>query len=332
MKHMLWLLSALIIFSCTSVPEDQNMYLPVDKRDEGLSAWVGDSVAVRVLADGFEWSEGPLWLEEQQMLLFSDVPENTVYAWSEENGLTSYLSPSGYTGKQERGGEMGSNGLTLDNEGNLVLCQHGDRRVARMNAPLTDPRPDFETLAGRYEGMRFNSPNDVVISSDGVVYFTDPPYGLEKQTGDPARETPFQGVYRILTDGTVQLLTDTLDRPNGIALSPDEQTLYVGSSFGEKPWWMAYSLSGDSLSDGRILVDAAAHYEGARGPDGMTVMADGTIISSGYGGVWFIRPDGTVLGRILIDRPVSNVTADKAGRNIYVTADDRVLRIPLLSP
>ncbi len=325
-------LLALVAFAACQTPETDttpsSMYLQVETLDDGLVKWVGDSVEATLLAEGFDWSEGPLWLENEKMLLFSDVPENTVYAWSEDQGLTTYLNPSGYTGSIPRTGEMGSNGLILDNSGNLVLCQHGDRRIARMLAPLEDPVPDFETIAGTYEGRPFNSPNDIVTASDGRFYFTDPPYGLENAAQD--QQIPWQGVYSVSPDGNVHLLTDSVTRPNGIALSPDERTLYVGNSDSSKPWWIAYPLEKpDSLGQGKILVDASALYTGARGPDGMVVAKDGTIISSGFEGVWFIRPDGTVLGRILIEGPVSNTTIDQAEEYLYVTNDNRILRIPL---
>jgi len=333
MRYPICTLIFLPLFSCQPSARE-NMpdinYMTVEVLDDRMRQWVGDSARARLLAEGFDWSEGPVWLENEKKLLFSDVPVNTVYAWSEQEGLTTYLSPSGYTASAPRGGEMGSNGLAVDQAGHLILCQHGDRRIARMIRPLDDPGPDFETLAGTYNNMRFNSPNDVVIASNGRIYFTDPPYGLEGLTDDPARETPFQGVYCIEPDGQVSLLTDSLARPNGIALSPDEKTLYVGNSSGENPWWIAYQLDkNDSVREGRILVDASEYYADARGPDGMSVTRDGTIISSGFGGVWFIQPDGTVLGRILVGTPVSNTALDDQEKNLYITADNHVWQIRL---
>ncbi len=308
------------------------LYLSVEKFDDRLDLWVSDSVRTDILAEGFEWSEGPLWLESEQLLLFSDVPTNTVFAWSETDGLTTYLSPSGYTGAAERGGEMGSNGLLLDNDGGLLLCQHGDRRIARMIATLSDPRPVFETVAGKFDNMRFNSPNDLAIDRSGTVYFTDPPYGLEEFISDPTRETPYQGVYRIDPNGLVTLLTDSITRPNGIALSPDESVLYIGNSDGDKPWWLQYDLTAAGLENGKILLDAGRVIDGARGPDGMVVAEDGTLLSSGHGGIWIIHPDGTLLGRILIPQAVSNTTMDPSEKYLFVTAYHQVLRLHLGVP
>ena len=159
-------------------------------------------------------------------LLFSDVPQNTVYQWKDGEKVRVFLKPSGYTGATARGGEPGSNGLNVDSQGRLILCQHGDRRVAR----LAEDGKSFETLADRYHGTRLNSPNDSVYKSNGDLYFTDPPYGLLKLNDDPAKELPYNGVYRLSRDGTVTLLTKEMTYPNGIAFSPDEKTLYVANS------------------------------------------------------------------------------------------------------
>jgi gluconolactonase len=179
------------------------------------------------LAEGFEWSEGPAWDKAGNRLLFSDVPQNVVYEYGPGRpGVTEHLRPSGFTGAEPRGGEPGSNGLAFDAGGNLVLCQHGDRRVARWDKAAKK----FVTIADRYDGKRFNSPNDLCFDSKGNLYFTDPPYGLPKNMEDPTKELPYQGVYRVSPDGKVTLLNKDVTRPNGIALSPDERTLYVASS------------------------------------------------------------------------------------------------------
>ncbi len=328
--------SIFMVSGCNQAPESNNqetkessLYFAVDSFDERLQEWVGDSAEVEILAEGFTWSEGPVWLENEQMVLFSDVPANTIHAWSETNGLTTYLNPSGYTDSLERGGEMGSNGLILDNEGRLLLCQHGDRRVARMNAPLDNPQPQFETLAARYDGKRFNSPNDLVQAADGSVYFTDPPYGLESQMDDPAKELPFQGVYKITPEGEILLQIDSITRPNGIEISADGQSLYLGNSDRERPYWYRYTISGDSLTNGEIFADPTSFFEGAGGSDGMVVADDGTLISTGHGGLWFIRPDGTVLGRIQVPQAVANCTLDASENFLYVTAHTQLLRIRL---
>ncbi len=202
----------------------------VERLDQRLDEIISPGVLPEIIADSFNWSEGPLWLPEEQLLIFSDVPENVVYQWSEHGGIKIYLNPSGYTDTLRRGGETGSNGLLLDPEGSLVLCQHGDRRMARMDAPLSKPEPKFITLADKWQGKRFNSPNDAVYNSKGELFFTDPAYGLEFRWEDPKREIDFTGVFKLSTEGDVILLVDTLQAPNGIGLSPDETKLYIASS------------------------------------------------------------------------------------------------------
>jgi gluconolactonase len=285
-----------------------------------------------ILADGFTWSEGPLWLPRQQILIFSDVPNNSIYQWSEEGGLKLYLKPSGYTGSTPRGGETGSNGLVLNLEGQLVLCQHGDRRMAIMDAPLDHPSPDFITIADSWKGKRFNSPNDAVYSKSGDLYFTDPAYGLEKRYEDPAREMAFTGVFRAGTDGSVTLLTDQLTAPNGIGFSPDENTLYVANSGGgDHSFWMAYQLGEDgSLIHERIFHDASLASDTLIGaPDGLEVRSDGTLFATGPGGVWVFDPSGLHLGIIMTGQPTSNCTIDSDQQYLYMTANMYLMRIRL---
>ncbi len=214
----------------------------IERRDRAIDSLIPSDAVIEVLAEGFDWAEGPVWIEDGAYVLFSDVPQNRIHRWKEGVGHHVWLEPSGYTGYAARGGEPGSNGLLLDSEGRLVLCQHGDRRVARMDASLTAPEPVFTTLADRYEGMRFSSPNDAVFDSRGALFFTDPPYGLPEGPSDPTRETQFNGVYRLAADGEVTLLTDELSRPNGIALSPDEKTLYVAQSDPKAALWRAFNV------------------------------------------------------------------------------------------
>ena len=192
----------------------------IERLDAALDALIAPGATIEVLAGGYDWSEGPVWVKDGGYLLFSDIPPNRIHRWKEGEGAKLYLTPSGYTGSEKRGGEVGSNGLTLDRQGRLVLAQHGDRRIARMDAPLSSPQPKFTTLADRYAGARFNSPNDLVFRSNGDLYFTDPAYGMEKQWDDPKREMNYAGVFRRSGDGTVTLLTKEMTRPNGLAFSP----------------------------------------------------------------------------------------------------------------
>lgn len=299
--------------------------------DPSVTDLIDPDATLTELGSGFAWSEGPVWVEEHQFLLFSDIPNNVIHRWTPGEGVTRYLEPAGYTGQEPRGGELGSNGLYISIEGNLLLSQHGDRRIARMEAPLDNPAPEFTSIADTYNGKRLNSPNDLVQHSNGNIYFTDPPYGLEQQTNDPARELDFQGVYLVTEEEEVILLTDELSRPNGIELSPDEKTLYVANSSGENPVWMAYEIKDDGhITNGRIFYDASEFTGKEPGSqDGMDVDGWGNIYATGPGGIWIFSPDGTVLGKIKTNKPTSNCTIGQNGKTLFITADDQLLSIPL---
>ena len=304
----------------------------IERNDPALDDLVPQDAVLEVLAEGFDWAEGPVWVNGGGFVLFSDIPPNAIYRWKEGEGHTLYLKPSGYTADTPRTGEVGSNGLTLDAEGRLVLAQHGDRRIARLDAPLDNPTPTYVTLADRFDGKRFNSPNDLVYHSNGDLYFTDPPYGLEFRMEDPAKEIDFQGVYRLASDGTVTLLTDELSRPNGIAFSPDEQTLYVANSDPERALWMAYDVADDgSIANGRVFFDATDLVkQGQKGlPDGLKIDADGNLFATGPGGVLIFSPDGTHLGTLNTTEATANCAFGNDGSMLYITADMYLLRIRL---
>lgn len=292
---------------------------------------VAANAKLEVIADGYDWCEGPVWVRSGEFLLYSDIPPNTIFRWDAARGAQVYLQPSGYTGDAPRRGEQGSNGLLLDASGRLILCQHGDRRVARMDAPLTAPAPKFVTLADRYDGRRLNSPNDAAWHSNGDLYFTDPPYGLERNMDDPAKELPYQGVYRLGTDGRVQLLTAEMSRPNGIAFSPDERTLYVANSDPENAVWMAFAVNSDgTLAPGRIFFDAAQLVGKQPGlPDGMCVDQRGNLWATGPGGVIVLSPAGRHLGTLETTQATSNCTFGENGSTLFMTADRYVLRVQL---
>jgi gluconolactonase len=256
------------------------------------------------------------------------VPRNHVLAWREGAGISVFLEPSGYTGSVPRGGEPGSNGLAVDAEGRLLLCQHGDRRVAR----LAGDGHGFDAVAERYDGKRFNSPNDLAIRKNGEVYFTDPPYGLEGHDKDPKKEIPWSGVYRRTADGQVVLLTKELHFPNGIAFSPDEKTLYVSNSDPERAIWMAYDVSADGgLANGRVFFDATPLAKaGKKGlPDGMKIDAQGNIFGAGPGGILVFSPAGKHLGTIVTGEPTANCAFGEDGTVLYMTANDKLCRIRL---
>ncbi len=295
----------------------------IERLDPRLDQLVPPGAVLEKLAEGFRWSEGPVWVTDGY-LLFSDIPNNAVMKWDPVKGLSVFLKPAGYTGEQPRGGESGSNGLALDRAGRLILCQHGDRRIARL-----EKDGSFTTLVDRFQGKRFNSPNDLVFKSNGDLYFTDPPYGLAKGPDDPARELDFCGVYRLSADGKLTLLTRELTRPNGIAFSPDEKTLYVANSDPQRAIWMAFPVKDDgTLGPGRVFFDATPWVKKLKGlPDGLKVDAAGNLWATGPGGVNVFSPDGTLLGRINPDQPTANCCFGDDGSTLYVTANQYLCRI-----
>jgi gluconolactonase len=226
---------------------------------------------------------------------------------------------------------VGSNGLTVDREGRLVLAQHGDRRIARMDAPLSKPQPKFTTLADRYQKARFNSPNDLVFRSNGDIYFTDPAYGLEKQWDDPKREMNYAGVFRRTPDGTVTLLTKEMTRPNGIAFSPDGRRLYVAQSDQNAAVWRVFDVKSDgTIENSRVLLDVTTLGKSRRGlPDGMKIDTAGNLFATGPGGVLVITPEGKHLGTIMTGQATSNCAFGDDGRTLYMTADDYLMRVKL---
>lgn len=333
----------LALASCTSGwhhnPDDVLKTLgSIQRKDPALDALVAPDAAIEVLASGFEWSEGPLWIDaDGGYLLFSDIPPNKVWKWQSGKGKSVYLAQSGYLDPIPRPNhlypdEPGSNGLILDPQGKLVLCQHGLRQVGRMQAPLSSPKPDFATIASHWQGKRLNSPNDGIYHSNGDLYFTDPPYGLTRKMQDPDKQLDFQGVYRVDPKGVVSLLTKVMSFPNGIAFSPDEKTLYVANSDPERAVWMAFPVAEDgSLGEGRLLLDATplvASLPGLPGlPDGIAVDEAGNLFATGPGGVLVITPDGRHLGTILTGRPTSNCAFGDDGKTLYITADEYLLRV-----
>jgi len=303
----------------------------VEKIDPSLDAIISTNAKVEIIADGFDWSEGPVWIERQKMLLFSDIPKNVIFKWTEKKGKEIYLSPSGYTGTIPRGGEKGSNGLALNKNGQLIICQDGDRRVSVMNAPVSNPSPVFKALADNHEGKKFNSPNDLVYNSNGDLLFTDPPYGLEKNMDDPLKEIKFQGVYKIKKSGALVLLLDSISRPNGIAITPDQKTLIIANSDPEKPYWYAYDFGkGDALIHPRIFYDATAASKKEPGmPDGLKIDSKGNVFATGPGGVWIFNTKGKLLGKIKFNGLVSNCALTADEKTIYLTADDYLLRVKM---
>jgi gluconolactonase len=308
----------------------------IERLDERLEALVPADAVIEVLATGFAWSEGPVWVTGDAgglpagCLLFSDIPRNRVHRWRPGHGLDVFLEPAGFTGPAAYGTERGSNGLTLDRQGRLILCEHGDRRVSRL-----EPGGGKKTLADAYRGKRFNSPNDAAVHSSGAIYFTDPPYGLPQGFDDPRRELDGCGVYRLAPEGTVTLLCDSMTRPNGIAFSPDEKTLYVAQSDPDAPLWRAFQVAADGTladgaSGGRVFFDGSKLLETRRGlPDGLKVDCQGNLFATGPGGVLVFAPDGTHLGTILTGQATANCAFGEDGQTLFITADSLLCRVRL---
>jgi gluconolactonase len=335
---LVWLF--LLIFGISSCKEhaatDHSLFPPyastgkVIMYDSLLLSVLDTASPVEIIGQGFNWSEGPLWLPEQKKLLFSDVPENVIYVWEEQSGIAEYLKPAGYTGPSSVKAE-GSNGLALDNDGNLIICQHGDRSVAKMKADLNHPKADYFPLATNYNGKKFNSPNDLCISSGGDIFFTDPPYGLPGQDDDPAREMEFNGVYRLMSNGSVLLIDAELTRPNGVALSGDEKKLYVANSDPARAIWMEYTLDDffNPVSK-KVLLDRTGDVASKKGlPDGLKVHSSGLLFATGPGGVLIIHPDGRHLGTIDTGQATANCAFDADENYLYMTADDFLMRVRL---
>jgi gluconolactonase len=297
----------------------------IERLDPRFDALVPKDARVQKLAEGYDWSEGPAWDKSTKSLVFSDVPMNTVYRFKDGAGVSVFLKPSGYTGATPRGGEPGSNGLVFSPDGKLVLCQHGDRRVALLDGDK------FVTLADNYQGKRLNSPNDAVFHSNGDLYFTDPPYGLLKNNADPAKELPFNGVYRLKHGGELTLLTKEMTFPNGIALSPDEKTLYVANSDPNLAIWKSFPVKDDgTLGEGKVFLDVTAMARTKKGlPDGMKVDASGNLFATGPGGVLVIAPDGTHLGTFATGEATANCGWGDDGSTLYITADMYLGRVRL---
>lgn len=328
MRHLKTFVPLCLTFAFVHMALAQTNFPVIGKivrNSPGLDALLDANARIEVLASGFLWSEGPVWVKDGNYLLFSDVPQNTVFKWSEKEGISVFLKPSGYTGTGTYSNEPGSNGLTLNRKGELVLCEHGDRRVSVM--PLSGGGK--RTLADSYQGKRFNSPNDVVQHPDGSYYFTDPPYGLPQQEKDPRRESDVFGVYRIAPDGKVTLVVSDLTRPNGLAFSPDAKTLYVAQSDPARAVIMAYAVLKDGgLGKGKVFHDATPDTKTMKGlPDGLRVDATGNLFATGPGGVRIIAPDGTLLGRIDTGEATANCAFGGDGSVLYLTADGYLCRI-----
>ncbi len=301
----------------------------IERLDPAIDELLAEDAKIQVLAGGFTWCEGPVWISDPAggHLLFSDIPRNSIYRWSQAGGIELFMQPSGYTGVSYYGLEPGSNGLAVDSQGRLLACEHGDRRLS-----ILTKGGGKRTLVDAFEGRRLNSPNDLVLHSNGAIFFTDPPYGLPERAEDPRRELDFCGIFRLDPSGTLALLTKQLARPNGIGLSPDQKTLYVAQSDPQNAIWMSFPVNDDlTLGEGKTFYDATdqvGHLPGL--PDGLCVAASGHIWASGPGGIYVFTPEGKLIGRLLTGQRTSNCTlGGPDAKTLYITADSFLCRVQL---
>ncbi len=300
----------------------------IERMSSAFDRMVAPGTRVETIATGIRWAEGPVWVEAGQYLLFSDPPANIVRRWRKGGPAVPFLDPSGAGGTDPKLiREPGANGLTLDREGRLLIANSGGRSIDRVNL-VTRRR---ETLVDRCQGKRFNSPNDMHVARDGTIYFTDPPYGLTEGDTSPLKEMSVNGVYRLRPGGVVELLEGSLTRPNGIALSPDETRLYVSVSDETAPRIMVCDLDAKGVRNSRVLLDAKGMKArgGAGLPDGMKVARDGTLVCSVPGGMMFMTSHAEPLALVTTGAPIANCAFGEQGRALYMTANDRVLRLPL---
>ena len=301
----------------------------VDRLDPEINLFVPEGAKVEVLASGFSWSEGPVWVPHLQGVLFTDVPKNKAYLWTERQGLSVFLNPSGMTDHAPHSASEGANGLVLDANNQLVLCQHGDRRVARLE-DWTFNAPSIETIVDRFEGKRLNSPNDLVFSKNGDLFFTDPPYGLDKQDDDSLKELGFNGVFKWSEKKGLVLLNKTLARPNGIAFSKDEKTVYIGNSDRKNLIIAAFDYTEGVLKNERVFFDASTLSKKGPGSfDGLKVHSSGALFATGPGGVLVISPEGRHLGTIRPGKATANCAFDATESYLYLTSTDVLARIKL---
>ena len=301
----------------------------ITRFDPALDALIATDAHVEKLAEGFTWSEGPVWIASGGYLLFTDVPENKMYRWSAGSGVEVFLSPSGYDGPPLAGlREAGANGLHVDGPNSVLVADSGSRVVSRLD--LTSKRK--QTIASHYSSQRFNSPNDLARTRDGTIFFTDPPYGLTNGNDSALKELKFNGVYRIDKEGAVSVIDDSLTFPNGVALSPDQRTLYVANSDPNHPIWMRYSLdSQGKVKDKAVFADVRDLVGKAPGlPDGIAVAETGHLFATGPGGVIIFTPEGKRLGRIETGSAIANCAFGDDGRTLYMTSHKQLARVRTL--
>lgn len=303
----------------------------ITRLDPALDALIDGASPIEVIARGINWAEGPVWVKKGGYLLFSDVPANVAWRWKAGEGATPFLKPSGLAGPIPAAiREAGSNGMILDGHGDLLMADSGTRAIARVK--LATKKKSI--VVGAYEGKKFNSCNDLVIGRDGIIYFTDPPYGLTEGDESPLKQLPFNGVYRVNADGSgVSLVDKSLKRPNGIGISPGFDRLYVSQSDPDNAKIFTCELAADGSAMTELVPFVDFSAEVARKlpglPDGMKVARSGHLFASGPGGIWVISPAGKKLGLISTGKAAANCCFGEDGRTLFVTSSDMVVKVRL---
>ena len=324
-------ISISLIFGFLIVYSQNNTIGSLEFLDPAMEELIDENAQIELLAEGFDWAEGPVWVDRLNGVLFSDVPNNKVYIWNEKKGLSIFLEPSGMTNYSPTNKTDGSNGLALDKNGNLILCQHGDRTLARLKN-WNFKKPSFDIIVEKYEGKRLNSPNDLVFDKSGSIYFTDPPYGLKIQDDDPLKELNFNGIYRWSESKGIELLSKSMKRPNGIILSEDEKTVYVGNSDKDNNVIIAFDNDKNRLVNERVFFDGNKLSKNRVGLfDGLKLHSSGIIFTTGPGGVLLLDSKGKHLGTIMPGKATANCAFDSDESYLYLTSDNVLARIKLKS-
>ena len=322
------ILKLILILINLSVISQDKFIGSVERLSPEIDNLIGKSAKIEILADGFEWSEGPVWSSQLNSVLFSDVPENVIYSWNEDKGLGTFTRPIGYSGNVPNLKKAGTNGLTIDADGNLIICMHGDRKITRLEKLNINRKV---TLVNSFDGNLLNSPNDLVYDSKGNLYFTDPPYGLLEGDNDKLKEIEFNGVYKVSPNGDIEVLVKNLTRPNGISISNDEKILYVANSDKNNPVIMQYDLSEEGAKNPSIFFDGRELTKKDIGLfDGLKVHPTGNVFATGPGGVLVIKENGEHIGTIRTEVRTANCAFDENFQYLYMTSDMFLTRIKLL--
>ena len=307
----------------------QNNFIgSIERLSSEMDEYISKDSKIEIIAKGFNWSEGPVWSKKLNALLFSDVPNNVIYKWDKKNGLSTFINEIGYSGIVPNSKKAGTNGLTIDQEGNLIICMHGDRRIVKL---IDWNSNEFLPVATSFNNKLFNSPNDLVYNSKKELFFTDPPYGLRNGDNDKLKELQFNGVFRLSNDGELKVLIKNLSRPNGIAISIDEKTLYVANSDSKNPVIMKYKITDEGVENPEVFFDGSVLSKKDIGLfDGLKVHPSGTIFATGPGGVLLINKEGNHIGTIRTKVRSANCAFDDKFEYLYMTSHQYLTRIRII--